>query len=95
MDGFERGVIRRISVEIEYPDGSITATEIPFPAEVSEIAFDESAVIATDLCAFNVSESDWRAKSRVDGPHRFRRRRDPARRTQRQPELISNHLSNR
>ncbi|WP_216917956.1 hypothetical protein [Nocardia noduli] len=61
MDGFERGVVTRISVEIEYPDGSVEITEISDPGHVSAVVFDESAVIATDLCAFNVSESDWRA----------------------------------
>ncbi|WP_216917156.1 hypothetical protein [Nocardia noduli] len=61
MDGFERGVVRRISIEIEFPDGSIGTTEISDPGQLSAIVFDESAVLATDLCAFNVSESDWRA----------------------------------
>lgn len=59
MEGFERGVVGRISIEIEYPDGSIESTEISDPDRVSATVFDESAVIETDLCAHDVSESDW------------------------------------
>lgn len=60
MSTFQRGVVKRIAVEIEYPDGSTKSTEIENPEQVSAIAFSEATIQDTDLGAYNVSESDWK-----------------------------------
>ncbi|MGN2642427.1 hypothetical protein ACTD5D_40895 [Nocardia takedensis] len=59
MDGFQRETVRQIRVRIEYPDGSSRTVDIERPEQVSALVFDETAVLDTDLAAFDVSETDW------------------------------------
>jgi hypothetical protein len=61
MSDFQRGTVKAISVEMEYPDGSIKKARIADAADVQSIVFDEGHLRSPDDGPlFNVSASDWR-----------------------------------
>lgn len=60
MTNFARGVVKKATFEIEYPDGSRKTAELDAPGEVGVIVLDESRIPAEDAHLFNVSESDWK-----------------------------------
>jgi len=60
MSNFSRGVVKKVTFEIEYPDGSRTVKDLGKPEDVGLIIFDESSLAADDTGLFNVSESDWK-----------------------------------
>ena len=60
MGEFQRGRVRRIILEFEYPDGSLKTLNVDSPSEVGMIAFDEHWMRDDDLSLFRVSEDDWR-----------------------------------
>lgn len=57
---FDRGKVKSITVEIEYPDGSRKTETVDDPDKVLAIAFAEDQVAPEDLSQFNVSEDDWK-----------------------------------
>lgn len=59
MAEHKRGTVRKVTFEIEYPDGSSKVSELDDPGNVGLIAFDEQHVRDGDLELYNVSESDW------------------------------------
>jgi hypothetical protein len=60
MAEFERGRVRRIILEFEYPDGGLKTLDVDSPSEVSMIAFDEHWIREEDRKLFNATEGDWR-----------------------------------
>jgi hypothetical protein len=57
---FKRGSVVRVTVEIEYPDGSRKVADLPEPGSLSTIVLDPAQVPADDQPRFNVSETDWK-----------------------------------
>jgi hypothetical protein len=57
---YQRGVVKRVTFEIEYPDGSSKTAELEDSEGLVLIAFDESHVEAEDLPSFNVSDTEWK-----------------------------------
>lgn len=79
MSEFERGRMRRIILEFEYPDGCVEALDVDSPSDVSMIASDERFIPDDDFKLLNVSDRDWRENPSLlmypmPGP---RHRRDP------------------
>jgi hypothetical protein len=65
MAEFERGRVRRIILEFEYPDGSVKTLDVDAPSKVSMIAFDEHWIPEDDRKLFNLSDRDWRQNPSV------------------------------
>lgn len=65
MSGFLRGVVKRITFEIEYPDGSKKVADVPDPEALAMIVFHASRVPTGDASLFDVSESDWKLNPSV------------------------------
>ena len=59
MADFQRGVVKKITFEIEYPDGSQKTLVLDDFRGLSFIAFDAASVREGDLAQFEVSETDW------------------------------------
>ena len=60
MGEFQRGRVRRIILEFEYPDGSLKTLDVDSPSGVGTIAFDEDWARDDDISLFRVTEDDWR-----------------------------------
>ena len=60
MTDFQRGVVKGITFEIEYPDGSTKTARIDDPGSVTGIAFDPAHLAGEDVGMFNVSADDWK-----------------------------------
>lgn len=60
MSDFSRGIVKKVTFEIDYPDGSRKVAELDDPQDVGLIVFDSKDVPAEDLGLFDVSESDWK-----------------------------------
>jgi hypothetical protein len=61
MSDFQRGIVKAIKFEIEYPDGSTKQAEIADAGNVRAIAFHEEHLQSPDDTAlFCVSAYDWR-----------------------------------
>jgi hypothetical protein len=56
----QRGIVRKIIFEIEYPNGERKTAEFDNAGDVSHIAFRENSIASEDADAFNVSGSDWK-----------------------------------
>ena len=56
MSKFSRGIVRKISFEIEYPDGSTNKAELTNADKIAFIAFDSYCFPARDIDLFNISD---------------------------------------
>ncbi len=60
MGTFQRGVVKSITFEVEYPDGSKKTAQVDNPQEISSIAFEDATMGEDELKLFHVSDSDWK-----------------------------------
>lgn len=60
MSSFERGVVRKVTFEIEYPDGSRKTETLDNPSDVAVITLAENRIPDQDSSLFNVSDADWK-----------------------------------
>lgn len=60
MTEYQRGVVKGITFEIEYPDGSTKTARIDNPGNVTGIHFDRASLAGEDERMFNVSAADWK-----------------------------------
>lgn len=60
MSEFQRGIVKKIIFEIEYPDGSRKEAELTDAETIVFIALADEHVSLDDTGLFNVSESDWK-----------------------------------
>jgi|GEM_PF-5209878 hypothetical protein len=60
MTEYQRGVVKGITFEIEYPDGSTKTARIDNPGNVTGIHFDPASLVGEDERMFNVSAADWK-----------------------------------
>jgi len=65
MSDFLRGTVKRVTFEIEYPDGSRKVADVPDPEGLAMIIFDASRAPTGDASLFDVSESDWKLNPSV------------------------------
>jgi len=56
----QRGTVKSITFEIEYPDGSRKTSSVEAPETVALIVLDGSRVPAVDADTYDVSAEDWR-----------------------------------
>ena len=56
----QRGTVKKITFEVEYPDGSRKTSVIEDAEDVASITFHAEGVSQRDLQLFNKSSSDWR-----------------------------------
>jgi hypothetical protein len=56
----QRGTVKKITFEVEYPDGSLKTSVIEDAEDVASITFHAEGVSRRDLQFFNKSSSDWR-----------------------------------
>jgi hypothetical protein len=56
----QRGTVKKITFEVEYPDGSLKTSVIEDAEDVASITFYPERVSPRDLQFFNKSSSDWR-----------------------------------
>lgn len=60
MTDFLRGIVKRVTLEIEYPDGSKKIGDVPDPESLAMIVFDASRIRPGDAALFDVSDADWK-----------------------------------
>lgn len=58
---FERGIIKSITFEIEYPNGETKTVELPtnLMQNLGSLTIDESMVSPQDMSEWNMSSTDW------------------------------------
>ncbi|MCF4015835.1 hypothetical protein L1S24_01570 [Clostridium sporogenes] len=56
---YQRGKVRTIIFEVEYPDGSIRVARMNNARNVSHIIFNDRFIPSQDISLFNVSRENW------------------------------------
>ena len=60
MSQFRRGTVVKLSLTVEYPDGSTHQTELENPQNISKLVFHESELSENEHGGFCVSLDDWK-----------------------------------
>ncbi|MBA4025025.1 MAG: hypothetical protein C0482_21945 [Gordonia sp.] len=56
--GYVRGIVRRVTVEVEYPDGTRKISDVAEPERLAWIAFHTDGLREVDRAGYDVSETD-------------------------------------
>jgi len=65
MDEFQRGRVTRVTLEVEYPDGSTATSEVTDTHGLQAIIFTGDRVSSAAAGEYNVSPDDWKKNPAV------------------------------
>jgi hypothetical protein len=65
MSSYQRGAVKKITLHIEYPDGSTKTLEVKDPEKIDKLVFDSAEVPDEHRQKFDVSTDDWKANPAV------------------------------